>query len=175
MEGCPPPRFSSCGPAPGGVAQHGARRRSQLAQEVVSFSDVGLQLRLQRVDAVKSTFGSQHLHEVHSSFLPIEIPVEVDEVRLDQRTFGVLVEGGSFANIDCSPLTGSVGQPVPGRVDTVGRESPLGRNINVGGREPDGSAALITGLHESADLMRSTKHLGRGFDVTACHRSANCG
>src|SRR5215213_6640322 len=57
--------------------------------------DVVLELGHQRVDAVELALAAQEVHEPHLGPLAIEIVGEVEQVGLEQRVVGVLVERGA--------------------------------------------------------------------------------
>ena len=54
--------------------------------------DVVLQLRDQGVDAVELALAAQEVGEAHFGALAVQVALEVEQVGLEQRMIGVLVE-----------------------------------------------------------------------------------
>ena len=75
--------------------------------------------------------------------LAVEVALEVEQVRLEQRVVGVLVERRAAAEVDGARVDAAVGPLVPAGVDAVGRQAERVRHLDVGGREAEQPAALV--------------------------------
>ena len=89
-----------------------------------------------RIRSTKRTF----------AVLPVQVAVEVEEVRLEQRALGVLVEGGAAAERDRAAVLDV------GRVDVACRRRcrrPAGRRVRAPRRSRSGSRARVPAGHPS--------------------------
>ena len=94
---------------------------------------------------------AEELHELDLGLLAVEVAVEVEQVGLEQRLLGVLVERGPPPDVDGARVPLAGGHPgVPPGVDAVGRPGhPLGHG-DVGGGEPELPAPLVAAGHRAA-------------------------
>ncbi len=60
----------------------------------------------------------------------------------------------------------SLGRLEPAGVDAVGGDGGVGRRLHVGGREPEGLAALVAPDHHALDPVEAAELVGGGRDVT---------
>jgi hypothetical protein len=83
--------------------------------------DVDRQLRDQGVDAVELALTAEELGEADLGGLAVEILVEVEEMRLEQRVIGVFVERRAPPEVDRTGVGLARRALAPAGVDTVGR------------------------------------------------------
>ena len=105
--------------------------------------DVVLQLADQRIDAVELALAAQEVGEAHLGPLAVEVAVEVEQVRLEQRVVGVLVERRPPAEVDRARVHVAVGPLVPAGVHAVGGQADGVGHLDVGRREAEQPAALV--------------------------------
>jgi hypothetical protein len=86
-----------------------------------------LQLRDERVDAVELALAAEEVGEPHLRPLAVEVALEVDQVGLEQRAVGVLVEGGAPAEVDRARVHVAVGRSYhPAYTPSAGRHTRFG-------------------------------------------------
>ena len=134
------------------------------------MGDVVLQLGDQGLDAIELALRPQEIDEPHLGRLAVQVAVEVEQVRLEQRMIGVLVERRAAAEVDGARVHGPVGTLVPPGVHTVSRNAHTVRHLDVGGREAEQSPPLVADHDAAASLERTTQHATRQLDVAARQR-----
>ena len=70
------------------------------SQQPGGLLDVALELLGEGVDALELLLAAQAAHEPDPGRLVVEVAAEADQVGLDQRPLGVLVEGRALADVD---------------------------------------------------------------------------
>ena len=105
--------------------------------------DVEGQLVLDGVESVELALAAQEVIEPNRGGLAVEIVGKVEQVRLEQRMIGVLVEGRAAAEVDRTRVLVAVRAHVPAGVDTIGGQADRVGDFDVGGREPEEPATLI--------------------------------
>ena len=76
------------------------RNAGQAPSSSRACSTSWLELRLERVDAVELALAAQEVGEADVGLLAVEVAVEVEQVGLEQRVVGVLVERRSAPEVD---------------------------------------------------------------------------
>ena len=128
---------------------------------------------IERVDTVELALRTEEVGEAHTSRLVVEVVVEVEQVRFEQRDLGVLVERGTPPDVDRTLVDVAVRALVPAGVHPVGRETDASRDLHVGGREPEQPTPLIALTHPAAHFERIAEHLVGERDVTAGERPSD--
>ena len=113
--------------------------------------DVVLQLRDERLDAVELALAAQEVDEPHLGPLAVEVAVEVEQVGLEQRVVGVLVERRPPAEVDrrTGARAPSGRSYQPAYTPSAGRQIVV-RHLDVGRREAEQAAALVAVDHDDA-------------------------
>ena len=121
--------------------------------------DVVLELGDERVDAVELALADagSWLKRTRAA-LAVEVAVEVEQVGLEQRVVGVLVERRPAAEVDGARVDDAVGPLVPAGVDAVGGHADGVRHLDVGGREAEQPAPLVADHDHAAHLVRAAEH-----------------
>ena len=89
-------------------------------EQLASVRDVEFELGDDRLDAVELALAAEEVGEAHLDVLAVEVVVEVEEVRFEQRRLGVLVERRAPAEVDRTRVLGAVGPLEPPGVHPVG-------------------------------------------------------
>ena len=85
-------------------AAHWNALSAWLAGGTVVISDV-----TERFDPVELALGAQEVDELDAGRLAVQVGVEVEQVGLEQRVVGVLVERGAPAKVDGAAMTRPIG------------------------------------------------------------------
>ena len=89
--------------------------------------DVVVELRLERVDAVELALAAQEVAEADLGLLAVEVAVEVEQVGLEQRVVGVLVERRAAAEVDRARCTRPSGRSYhPAYTPSAGMHTEFG-------------------------------------------------
>src|SRR3954468_18658621 len=100
-----------------------SRTKRSDAEGVAGVLDVVLQLGDERVDAVELALAAQEVREADLRPLAVQVALEVEQVGFEQRVVGVLVEGGTAAEVDGARQHLTVRAFVPAGVHPVGGEA----------------------------------------------------
>src|SRR3954447_7440547 len=103
----------------------------------------------QRVDRVELDLAPQPAGEADPHVLAVEVAVEVEQVGLEQRRVGLLVEGRAPAQRDRRLVLLPVGPHEPAGVDAVGRQEDVAGDRDVGGREAELPPPVIAVAHQA--------------------------
>src|ERR1700722_6332857 len=123
--------------------------------------DVLVHLGHELIRAGETLFVAQPVHKGDLGRLAVEVPVEVEEVRLEHRG-NHIVEGGSASEGHRGAVDRAVGPLVPAGVDALGRHGHIGGYIDVGGGKAEQrSPPARASPDDAAHLMRSPENLGR--------------
>ena len=103
--------------------------------------------------------------EPHMRRLAVEVTVEVEQVGLEQRVIGMLVERRSASEVDRTQVDLAIGALVKAGVHAIGRDTDLVGDLDVGRRETEQTAALIALDDLATRLERMADHLGGKLDL----------
>jgi len=134
-----------------------------------------LQLRDEGVDPVELALAAQEVRELDPGVLAVEVAVEVEQVRLEQRVVGVLVERRAATEIDRTRVPLAVTTQVPTGVDAVGRQAHGVGHLDVGRREAEQASPLVALHDRPAGLERAPEHRRGQFDLATGHRTPDGG
>ncbi len=132
--------------------------------------DVVAELGADGVDAVELALAAQEVLEANLGLLAVQLALEVEQVRLEQRVVGVLVERRPPPEVDRAGVDRAVGPLVAAGVDAVGRQAHRAGHVDVGRREADQPTALVATDDRAAHLVRPAEHPRGELDVAAGQR-----
>ena len=144
--------------------------RARLGEQLAGVFDVVAELGADRVDAVELALAAQEVLEADLGLLAVEVALEVEQVRLEQRVVGVLVERRPAPEVDGARVDRPVGPLVAAGVHAVGGQAHRVGHLDVGRREADQAAALVATDDGAAHLVGPAEHPGGQLDVAAGER-----
>jgi hypothetical protein len=161
------------------VAAENARGPSvdspQLADDAAGGFDVVVELGDEGFDAVELSLAAQEADEANFGALAVDVFIEIEQMRFEQRMIGVLVERRTPAEVDGTRVHDTVGPFLETGVHTVGREAHLARHLDVGGGESDQAAPLVAAHDDAARLERAAQQERGDVDVAAGQRPTHGG
>ena len=149
--------------------------RTLLEEGGAGVIDVVLQLRTDGIDAIELPLTPQEVRELNARLLAVEIASEVDEVCLEQRDIGVLVERRTATEVHRTRVTVAIRADVPPGVYTIGRQTDLLRHLDVRSRETDCATALVAEHYRTTYLERAPEQLVSHLDAPTGERTADRG
>ena len=105
--------------------------------------------------------------------LVVQVAGEVEDVALEQRGVGLLVERGAAPEGHGGREDRAVGPLEPAGVDAVGRQQDLARHGDVGRGEPELATPLVAVGDQASHLVRPAEHGVGPVEIAA--RAARCG
>ena len=113
--------------------------------------------------------------EAHAGRLAVEVAREVEQVGLEQRVVGVLVERRPPAQVDGARVDRPVRADVPAGVHAVGRMAHGVRHLDVGGGEAEQPAPHVAGDDRPPRLVEVAEQPRRHVDLAAGQGTADGG
>ena len=132
--------------------------------------DVVAELGADGVDAVELALAAQEVLEADLGLFAVQLALEVEQVRLEQRAVGVLVERRPPPEVDGARVDRPVGPLVAAGVDPVCGQAHRVGHMDVGRRKADLAAALVATDDGAAHLVGPAEHPGGEVDVAAGER-----
>src|SRR5829696_9151640 len=130
------------------------RTRNRSSRDLTRIGHIEVHLLHQRLDRVEASLPPQALHESDPELLPVEVAVEVDEVRFDEQ---------SPPRLEGRPHPHVHGRRVPARrrgVDAVARADQAVVRDEVRRGHPQLAAAPVAAHHLALEEERPAEELG---------------